>query len=363
MGGVPRSCAERALERIAWRMQWGRRSILGGESLYEILAAVRDNREFRLGDLKDNLVRSGLLATAGEDGIRFRYESLQAYYAARYLAAAPDRQDLIEDITASLGHVSRARWWENTLVTMAGLPGQSSEGLLQAILAGSTLVEGDQVYLASRCFLDTRTLDTAKADGAPAPVVDQIVDALIWRSHPGNLRPYADRKRAATALAELRHPNAIPHLVSLASEELATGWGTEKRYEFSGIRLIAVNGLMLMQDAANAYVLDKRPALANVLTAWRTAYEHGELSGLIAELQRGRQGHLAHRRLRAGVSSSDQDDSRAPDAARCLRQGRHGPRCRLGGHRHVHAPRSDVGFDERHRAAAATVCRSAGSRT
>ena len=156
MGGVPRSCVERALEQIAWRMQWGRRSILGGEPLYEILAAVRDNREFRLGDLKDNLVRSGLLATAGEDGIRFRYESLQAYYAARYLAAAPDRQDLIEDITASLGHMSRARWWENTLVTMAGLPGQSSEGLLQAILAGSPLVEGDQVYLASRCFLDTR---------------------------------------------------------------------------------------------------------------------------------------------------------------------------------------------------------------
>ena len=28
MGGVPRSCAERALEQIAWRMQWGRRSIL-----------------------------------------------------------------------------------------------------------------------------------------------------------------------------------------------------------------------------------------------------------------------------------------------------------------------------------------------
>src|SRR5262245_29735867 len=144
----------------------------------------------------------------------------------------------------------RARWWENTLVTMAGLPGQSPEQLIQAILAGSTLVEGDQVYLASRCFIDTR-----KADGTPASVVDQIVDSLIWRSHPGNLRPYADRKRAATALAELRHPNAIPHLVSLASEEIATGWGTDKRYEFSGIRLIAVNGLMLMQDTAKEYVV------------------------------------------------------------------------------------------------------------
>ena len=281
MGGVPRWCVERALEQIAWRMQWGRRSILGGGPLYEILTAVRDNREFRLGDLKDSLVRSGILATAGEDGIRFRYESLQAYYAARYLAAASNQQDLLEDITASLGRLSRARWWENTLVTMAGLPGQSSEGLLQAIVAGSTLVEGDQVYLASRCFIDTRD-----AGRAPAPVVDQIVDALIWRSHPGNLRPYADRKRAATALAELRHPNAIPHLVSLASEELATGWGTEKRYELSSMRLIAVNGLMLMQDAAKQYVHEKRPALDAVLTAWWTAYEHGELSGLIAELQR-----------------------------------------------------------------------------
>jgi hypothetical protein len=286
MGGVPRSCVERALEQIAWRMQWGRRSILGGDPLYEILAAVRDNREFRLVDLKDNLVRSGVLATAGEDGIRFRYESLQAYYAAKYLAAASNQQDLLEDITASLGRLSRARWWENTLVTMAGLPGQSSERLLQAILAGSTLVEGDQVYLASRCFIDTRGLDTREAGRAPAPVVDQIVDALVWRSHPGNLRPYADRKRAATALVELRHPNAIPHLVSLASEEIATGWGTEKRYEFSGIRLIAVNGLMLMQDAAKQYVLKERPTLETVLTAWWTAYEHGELSGLIAELQK-----------------------------------------------------------------------------
>jgi CHAT domain/PBS lyase HEAT-like repeat len=282
MGGVPRSCAERALEQIAWQMQWSRRPILGGGPLYEILAAVRANREFRLGDLKDNLVRSGVLATAGEDGIRFRYESLQAYYAAKYLAAASDRQDLLEDITASLGRLSRARWWENTLVTMAGLPGQSPEQLMQAVLAGSTLVEGDQVYLASRCFIDTR-----EAGGVPAPVVDQIVDALIWRSHPGNLRPYADRKRAATALAELRHPNAIPHLVSLASEEIATGWGTEKRYEFSGIRLIAVNGLMLMKDTAKEYVAKERPSLDPVLTAWWTAYEQGEPNGLVGELQKG----------------------------------------------------------------------------
>jgi hypothetical protein len=145
------------------------------------------------------------------------------------------------------------------------------------------------VYLASRCFLDTR-----EAGRAP-PIIDQIVDALIWRSHPGNLRPYADRRRAAAVLAELRHPNAIPHLVSLASEKIATGWGTgkiatgwgtEERYELSGIRLIAVNGLMLMQDAAKEYVDKKQPALDAVLMAWWTAYEKGDPTGLIAELHK-----------------------------------------------------------------------------
>jgi hypothetical protein len=174
---------------------------------------------------------------------------------------------LLEDITASSAHAARALVGKHPR-HHGGAARAIVGGLLQTIVAGSPLVEGDQVYLASRCFIDTR-----ETDRAPASVVDQIVDALIWRSHPGNLRPYADRKRAATTLAELRHPNAIPHLVSLASEELATGWGTEKRYEFSGIRLVAVNGLMLMQDAAKQYVHDERPALEAVVAAWWTAYE------------------------------------------------------------------------------------------
>jgi HEAT repeat protein len=280
MGGVPRFCAERALEQVGWLMQSGRQSILGGADLYRILADVRGNREFRLGDLKDLLIRSGILAPAGEDAVRFRYQSLQAFYAARYLAASPDRERLLEDITASLGRFARARWWEKTLVTMAGLDGPSSKGILSAILAGSPLVEGEQVYLAARCYLEVREA------GPPAGLVDQIADALIWRSHPGNLRPYADRKRAVSALVELRHPNAIPHLVSLACDRVAVGWGTEKRYEFSGIRLIAVNGLTLMRDEATAYVLEKRPTLAAVMNAWWAAYGQSKIDGLIEELHR-----------------------------------------------------------------------------
>jgi hypothetical protein len=281
LSGVPRSCAERALERIAWQMQWRRQSVLDSADLYEILTAVRGTREFRLRDLNDILTHSGILAPAGEDAVRFRYESLQAYYAASYLVASPNRLQLLEDITASLGRLSRVRWWETTLVTLAGLNGQSLEELLGAILSGSSLIEGEQVYLAARCHLDT--FNTKRV---PTQIIDQIVDALVWRSHPGNLRSYTDRKRAATTLAEMRHPNAIPHLVSLACDAIATGWGTEKRHEFSGIRLIATHGLTLMQEEAMIYVRAKRPTLVPVMNAWWTAYEEGQLDGLIKELHR-----------------------------------------------------------------------------
>ncbi len=283
LGGVPRQCAERALEQIAWRLQCGRETTLGGSDLFDILARARGNREFRLSELQDILVRSGVMATSGEDAVRFRYQSLQAYYAAQHLVRMPEpeRQRMLEDITASLGRLSRARWWEKTLVSLSGLDPRGREGILAAILAGSTLVEGDQVYIAARCYIDTRD-----PKQQPPELVNQIADALIWRSHPGNLRPYVDRKRAALALAELRHPNAVPHLVSLACDQLATSWGSGKRYELSGLRLIATNGLVLMRDEASEYVRTHRPQLATVLNAWWTAFQNGNLDELIAELQR-----------------------------------------------------------------------------
>ena len=336
MGGVPRFCAERVLEQVGWQMQWGRQSTLGGADLYRILADVRGNREFRLGDLKDLLIRSGILASSGEDAVRFRYQSLQAYYAARYLAASPDRRRLLEDITASLGRLARARWWEKTLVTMAGLDGPSSKGILSAILAGSPLVEGEQVYLAARCYLEIRD-----AGNPPAGLVDQIADALIWRSHPGNLRPYADRKRSVTALAELRHPNAIPHLMSLACDQMAVGWGTEKRYEFSGIRLIAVNGLLLMRDEATAYVLRERPALASAMNAWWVAYGQSKIDGLIEELHRN---DGATSPIAAFALGFFDLDLARETLLKAFADRQYRPGCRLGDRRHVRHARSAVGL-------------------
>ena len=107
---------------------------------------------------------------------------------------------------------------------------------------------------------------------------------MLFRS--GNLRPSADRRRAALALSELRHPNAVPHFVSLAAEQIAPGWTVGKRYDFSGIRLIATRGLLLMREVASDYVQTHKPELASVIYAWWQAYETSDVAPLVEILRK-----------------------------------------------------------------------------
>ena len=89
------------------------------------------------------------LVPNGEEGVRFTYPVMQAYVAARYLADAPDRTRLIEDITASLGRLVRLRRWQKVLVLAATMVPEPSE-ILHAVLAGSSLMEGEQLVLAEK---------------------------------------------------------------------------------------------------------------------------------------------------------------------------------------------------------------------
>jgi hypothetical protein len=78
----------------------------------------------------------------------------------------------------------------------------------------------------------------------------------------------------------------VPHFVSLATEQIAPGWTDGKRYDFSGIRLIATKGLLLMREAADEHVRERKPELASVINAWWDAYEHSDVSPLVAVLQK-----------------------------------------------------------------------------
>jgi hypothetical protein len=127
---IPGSCTEDALERIAWAIQIGRDIELAPAQLIPILTEARGGREFALADLKHGLINEcRQLVPNGEEGVRFTYPVMQAYFAARYLADAPDRTRLIEDITASLGRLARLRRWQKVLVLAAtdgARPGRDS---------------------------------------------------------------------------------------------------------------------------------------------------------------------------------------------------------------------------------------------
>jgi HEAT repeat protein len=272
-----RTRAEQVLSRVAWRMQSSRQSSLGVE-IYAILAEVRGNRDFQLQQFLEGeiLKQSGLLAWSGAEGVRFAYPGLQAYYCANYLRSlpAPDRERSLEDITATLGRLSRVRWWEGTLVVLAGLI-DNPDALLRKIVAGGALTEGEQVFLAARCLHEARRAERTRNDRIGRDIVDQIVDTLVWRSRQENVRSTPTRRKAIEALSLLEEPRVIPHLVSVLTRKVRRDWEGQPAYDYSGVRLGAAQALSAMQAAVEKHIAED-PTLKGdqptqqVLEAWLT---------------------------------------------------------------------------------------------
>ena len=275
-----RSRAEQVLSRMAWQMQATRQLSLPDAEVYRILSDVRGNRDFQLQQFLEELLKqSGLLVWSGNEGVRFAYPGLQWHYCAKYLNALParERERYLEDITATLGRLSRVRWWEATLVVLAGLT-EEPDALIRQILAGSALTEGDQVFIAARCVHEangsrrTPGAGEVKAE-VKADVVDQIVDTLVWRSRYDNVRYMVARQKAIRTLSLLADKRVIPHLLSLATRKVRSDWQGRKTYDYSGVRLAAVQALFAMQQATLEYIaqdpqVTKDERLLALLDAW-----------------------------------------------------------------------------------------------
>ena len=281
---VPGGCTEDALERVAWAIQMGRSHELAPSQFLPLLIEARGSREFQLSDLMHGLVNEcRLLVPNGDEGVRFTYPVMQAYFAARYLADAPDRTRLIEDITASLGRLARLRRWQKVLVLAATMVPSPVE-ILHAVLAGSSLMEGEQLFLTVRCYQEVFA-ERGHMDDLNE-VVDQMVDTLIWRSSWATDRPYADRRKALdslVALAPLCGPDhlerdIIPHFVALACDprQPLAEKPEDNQYDWCGIRQSAVNGLARVYEQTTAYVKANRPDLAEPLRAWWDLQESPE---------------------------------------------------------------------------------------
>jgi HEAT repeat protein len=263
---------EEALHSAAWCLQTGRKERLEGDELYELLTEVRGPRDVTLDSFRQWLTDSHILCSSGEDGVRFAYPGFQSFWCAKHMQSAGEGLDrILEDITASLGRLSRLRWWQDTLVLLAGLL-ECPDRLVRQILSGSSLIEGEQVFVAALCTNEARLSGREVGDD----VTGQILDALIWRSHPQHEQSVAARIQAIEALGYLQCPDAIPHLVALALDPLRVGWGGELNYEYSGVRFAAVNALLSMQKETFEYVRSQvegegslPPKLPELLDAWQ----------------------------------------------------------------------------------------------
>ncbi|MDM0112263.1 CHAT domain-containing protein [Variovorax sp. J22R133] len=272
--GGARNRAEQGLSRMAWRMQATRQVSLSDAEVYKILAEVRGNRDFQLQQFLEGILKeSGLLVWSGTEGVSFAYRGLQWHYCAKYLDALPpaEHDRHLEDITATLGRLSRAYWWDVTLVVLAGLT-DNPDLLVRQILAGSALTEGEQVFIAARCVHEARGAQRFRTP-VKDDVVDQIVDTLVWRSRHENARSTATRLKAIRTLGLLADVRVIPYLVSLATQKVRWNWERQRAYDYSGVRLAAAQALFGMQEATLAHVaqdpvLQRNQQMQQLLGAW-----------------------------------------------------------------------------------------------
>lgn len=257
-----RARAEQTLYALAWEMQSARSRTWPVSNAFRTMAAVRGNREYSLEDLYNALVKCGLLTRVGQEAMRFAYPAIQAYCCARAILQMEDRDQVLDDITATLGRLTRLRWWEDALVLLSGLMRDDPNVLIRMLLYGVDLSEGERVFLAARCLLESGDR------GVDPDLIQQVVDALVWRLDSANEHRMSHRIRAASALGQLHHLSAIPHLTRVANQKIRVDWRGELAYEYSSVRMAAVVALQRMMPVARQEIEAVDAQLAELLFLW-----------------------------------------------------------------------------------------------
>ena len=259
-----RARAPEALKSLAWNMTSGRKGSLSLADAFSLIEEVRGNRGFSTEELFDQLVDQLLLARVGQDRMRFAYPAIVDYCAAQALECMPpaERDEKLDDITASLGRLTRLRWWDETLIVLGGLlPEEPANRLMELILYGTGSAEGERVFLAARCIQECESVSD--------DLLGRVADALIWRSKIANEPRATLRVRAIEALAGIRAQSAIPHLAALAVDKVRKDYIGQDAYEYSSVRLAATLALMRMDEPAQVYLWKERPAVARTLELWK----------------------------------------------------------------------------------------------
>ncbi|MBN2007676.1 MAG: CHAT domain-containing protein [Anaerolineae bacterium] len=257
-----RARATETLYALAWEMQIHRKSVLSVEEAFTIMAQVRGKRGYDLEELYQELIHGELLEPMGEESLCFTRAILRAYCFAQALANRADRESQLDDITATLGHYNRYRWWEESLTLLSGLLDDPT-ALIRQILYDVPLGEGDQVFLAVRCVQECNqnVCLTPQLTG-------YIADILLWRLCYSSDPRIARRVRIIQALAQLQNPATLPALIEIAYPQDAPPPLDDNDFDYNSIRLAAVMALRQIVPPPYVPIANVAPRLAKLLNFW-----------------------------------------------------------------------------------------------
>ena len=278
-----RTRAAKTLYALAWEMQTTFKTTLSIDEAFEIMAEVRGNRGYSLETLYQELTTHGLLAPVGAESLRFARGNIRSYCCAQALLEREDFEETLSDIAATLGRHTRYYWWAESLILLSALLDTPLK-LIQEILYGVALGEGEQVFLAADCIRECQdNLAKVAQSAAPKPsqgLIQFIVSTLLWRLDIAREPRVSRRVRIVQALGQIKHPEAIPRLVEIAHQPVATSTDGAPLYEDSDVRLAAVMALRRMLRPPYAEIEVLAPELAEVLNDW----DNGRVKELIPYL-------------------------------------------------------------------------------
>jgi len=251
--------AHHTLDALAWRMQSTFRNRLSIDEAFEIMAEVRGYRSYDLEGLLTKLLTHKVLVPVGVESLAFARDAVRAYGCARYMARQETCASLLDDVLATLGRRSRYRWWEDTLVLLAGL-GDISASLLPTLLQDVVLSEGEVVFLAARML---RERDDNVADRLQKYVGGALLTRLDAQREPR----VPMRAQAAEALGFLGGRSVVPRLVAAAVEKVR-GSQDDPKFEYSTVRLAAMLALRRITVPPYEKVAQHNEALAEILRRW-----------------------------------------------------------------------------------------------
>ena len=238
-----RARAEATVCALGWEMQSHRVTNWALDEALAVVARLRGNREYGLEVMLETLIQAGLLARVGQESIRFAYPMFQTYAAALAILNLPNLTQTLEQITATLGRRSHLRWWQDTLIVLAGLMSDPQELIKQMVL-GVLLTDAEQTFLAARCLweIENRRIDNE--------VVYRLMNALTWHTNSVNEPRSGQRLRAVQVLGAMRHASFLPHvavqLVRLIMDKTRVNWKGEVDYELSQVRMAAATALKII---------------------------------------------------------------------------------------------------------------------